>query len=84
MFYHEKLTPLSLRRLIHQGEIKLGGNQSLHIYGTLSCASGRRMKTANRVFFADEAEAKENGYRPCGHCMRAAYKAWKGSLSPRR
>ena len=77
MFYHEKLNRLSLGRLIHTGKIKLGGNQSLHIYGTLSCASGKRMKTVNRVFFADEAEAKEKGYRPCGHCMRAAYMAWK-------
>ncbi|MGN8037858.1 Ada metal-binding domain-containing protein [Chitinophaga sp. 22321] len=64
MFYHQTLQGLSLGRLIHTGKIQLGGNRSLKIYGTLSCASGKRMKTANRVFFADEAEARANGYRP--------------------
>jgi len=79
MFYHQTLQRLSLGRLIHTGKIQLGGNRSLKIYGTLSCVSGKRMKTANRVFFADEAEAKANGYRPCGHCLRMQYLAWKAS-----
>lgn len=76
MVYHEKISHIQLGKLIHQGAIRLGGNQSLKIYGTLSCASGKRMKTSNRVFFTDEAEAQQNGYRPCGHCMRVAYKKW--------
>lgn len=79
MYYHSVLSKLPLGRLILSGKIQLGGNSSLKIYGTLSCSSGKRMKTVNRVFFADEAEAMENGYRPCGHCMRAKYKAWKAS-----
>ncbi|SEW39131.1 Ada metal-binding domain-containing protein [Chitinophaga arvensicola] len=77
MWYHRDLHWLQLGRLIHQEKITLGGNQSLKIYGTLSCYSGKRMKNANRVFFADEAEAIRNGYRPCAHCRRAAYLNWK-------
>ncbi len=37
------------------------------------------MKKENRVFFTDEAEALQNNYRPCGHCMRGAYQQWKAS-----
>jgi len=66
-----------LHQLINTGEIKLGGNARLKIYGTLRCKSGRRMKTIHRVFFATEAEAIESGYRPCGHCMSKEYKRWK-------
>jgi methylphosphotriester-DNA--protein-cysteine methyltransferase len=66
-----------LIRLIDKGEVRLAGNSKLKIYGTLGCSSGKRMKTTNRVFFRSEAEAKSKGYRPCGHCMREAYLAWK-------
>ena len=62
---------------IRMGEIKLGGNRFLRIYGTLHCRSGIRMKLQNRVFFASEAEAWQAGFRPCGHCLPEAYKAWK-------
>jgi methylphosphotriester-DNA--protein-cysteine methyltransferase len=61
--------------LIHAGRIQYGGNQKLKIYGLLSCASGKRMKPANRVFFENENEAIAAGYRPCGHCMREKYRA---------
>lgn len=36
-----------------------------------------RMLKANRVFFSSEKEALQKGYRPCAHCMNAAYKKWK-------
>jgi len=65
-----------LRSLIRQGLVTLGGNRRLKIYGTLSCSSGKRMKTENRVFFTTEQEALNAGYRPCGHCMRKEYKRW--------
>lgn len=65
-------------RIIKQ-KIQLGGNANLKIYGTLKCKSGKRMKAKNRVFFENEKEAIESGYRPCGHCMRAKYKLWKVS-----
>ncbi|MGY4539258.1 hypothetical protein ACVW0P_003692 [Mucilaginibacter sp. UYNi724] len=67
----------ALKSLIDAGKIGLGGNRKLKIYGTLQCASGKRMKAGNRVFFTDEQEAKANGYRPCGHCMRKVYQKWK-------
>jgi methylphosphotriester-DNA--protein-cysteine methyltransferase len=66
-----------LQMLINNGEVQLAGNSKLKIYGILSCSSGKRMKTGNRVFFESETEAKNMGYRPCGHCMREAYLKWK-------
>lgn len=62
-----------LKELIESDEILYAGNRKLKIYGTLECSSGKRMKPENRVFFRSEKEARENGYRPCGHCMRDAY-----------
>ncbi|HEY1202931.1 MAG TPA: Ada metal-binding domain-containing protein [Niastella sp.] len=58
----------------------MGGYSHGKIYGTLSCASGKRMKAENRVFFQNEAEAIAAGYRPCGHCMRKKYLEWKNAL----
>jgi hypothetical protein len=66
-----------LKMFIDKGEVQLAGNSKLKIYGKLNCWSGKRMKTENRVFFRSEAEAKETGYRPCGHCMREDFLLWK-------
>ena len=62
---------------MRNSEVSLAGNASLKIYGTLNCKSGKRLKPANRVFFRDEGEALSLNYRPCGHCVRDAYKKWK-------
>jgi methylphosphotriester-DNA--protein-cysteine methyltransferase len=35
------------------------------------------MKNDNRFFFESENSAVENGYHPCGHCMKEKYKNWK-------
>jgi methylphosphotriester-DNA--protein-cysteine methyltransferase len=35
------------------------------------------MKKENRVFFKSAAEAARAGFRPCGHCLPAAYSQWK-------
>lgn len=77
MIQHSQIPTESLRSKIHHREIRFGGNKKLKIYGLLSCRSGKRMNIGNRVFFTDEKEALENGYRPCGHCMKEAYKKWK-------
>lgn len=83
MWFHEKIgrTPEErkqlIKKLISRGEIKLGGNKRLKIYGTLGCASGKKMKVENRVFFESTEEAKSAGYRPCGYCMRLEYAEWK-------
>jgi len=74
---NNQLDDTTIRSLIRQKKIRFGGNRRLRIYGALSCASGKRMKKENRVFFASEEEALANGYRPCAHCMRAAYQNWK-------
>ncbi|HNP76305.1 MAG: Ada metal-binding domain-containing protein [Cyclobacteriaceae bacterium] len=62
--------------MIRAHTIILAGNQSLKIYGTLRCRSGKRMKRTNRVFFKKETEALREGFRPCGHCMRRLYSNW--------
>ncbi|NAS13025.1 Ada metal-binding domain-containing protein [Poritiphilus flavus] len=77
MIAHSELSPQLLREKIKEGSITLGGNRKLKIYGRLRCKSGKRMKEVNRVFFSNEKQAKEMGYRPCGHCMRREYSRWK-------
>ena len=77
MNQHQQLDDEKLRAMIRHKQLNFGGNRKLKIYGSLNCASGKRMKKANRVFFTDESEAIQNGYRPCGNCMWAAYKQWK-------
>ncbi|WP_223600894.1 Ada metal-binding domain-containing protein [Chryseobacterium sp. GVT01B] len=76
MILHSQLSPQNLRSKIHSRTIRFGGNKKLKIYGLLGCGSGKRMKRENRIFFKDEEEALQNNYRPCGHCMREAYKQW--------
>ncbi|AFD08569.1 Ada metal-binding domain-containing protein [Solitalea canadensis] len=66
-----------LKQLIDNQVVMLGGNKKLKIYGTLTCASGKRMKTENRVFFSSGQEAIQHGYRPCGHCLNHKFKKWK-------
>lgn len=80
MILHTAISDSALRSKIKQKDICLGGNRKLKIYGTLQCTSGKRMKKENRVFFASENEAMQNGFRPCGHCMKTIYQKWKNGL----
>ena len=62
----------------------LGGHYRTKVYGRLDCPSalswlGRGYTPRHRVFFADEATAIAAGFRPCGACMREAYKKWRTS-----
>jgi methylphosphotriester-DNA--protein-cysteine methyltransferase len=77
MIRHIDMSETALHKCIRQSKISFGGNSKLKIYGTLHCKSGKRMKKENRVFFGSIKEAIANGYRPCGHCMQAAYKKYK-------
>ncbi|WP_072317684.1 Ada metal-binding domain-containing protein [Sinomicrobium oceani] len=77
MIRHSEISDIDLRSKIKQQKICFGGNRKLKIYGTLSCTSGKKMKRENRIFFLSEKEAKENGFRPCGHCFREKYQRWK-------
>jgi len=77
MIRHSTVSSGDLWRLIRQQAIRFGGNGKLKIYGTLRCRSGKRIKRENRIFFYSENEAIENGFRPCGHCMKQAYQHWK-------
>jgi methylphosphotriester-DNA--protein-cysteine methyltransferase len=69
-----------LHSLIRRQQIGWGGYKKLKIYGRLSCSSGKQMNITNRVFFGTEQEAIAAGYRPCGHCMPAAYQRWKNEI----
>jgi hypothetical protein len=66
MFYHSMLGADELLHKIRNKTICLGGNQQLKIYGT--------------VFFSSQEEAVQQQFRPCGHCMKVAYKKWKDGL----
>lgn len=60
----------------------LGGHRKLKIYGKLDCPSAARYIASgkyarHRVFFKDEQTAISAGYRPCGICMKDAYRKWK-------
>ena len=85
MIHHTDLGTNRFARLrvlacfIQNGEISLGGHKSGKVYGRLDCRAGKRMKAENRVFFRDETEAIEQGYRPCSVCMPTVYRAWKES-----
>lgn len=64
----------------------LGGNSKLKVYGRLDCGTAlstiRRFPGSyekSRVFFADEKAALAAGYRPCGNCLRAQYREYKGN-----
>jgi len=77
MIRHIEINDTFLKSKIKQKKISFGGNRLLKIYGTSHCSSGRRMKRENRAFFSTENEAQQNGYRPCGLCMKREYKKWK-------
>lgn len=79
LIQHMHIAGKYLRGLVKNHKISFGGNRNLKIFGTLKCASVKRMKRKNRVFFTSELEANSNGFRPCGHCMNAAYKRWKNN-----
>jgi methylphosphotriester-DNA--protein-cysteine methyltransferase len=74
---HNSIDRTQLHKLLLRERITFAGNRKLKIYGTLHCASGKRMKKENRIFFVTEKEALENRYRPCGHCLRKQYTQWK-------
>ncbi len=80
MIRHIEISGRALRSKIRNREIGFGGNRKLKIYGLLGCTSGKRMKQMNRVFFISAEEARLNGYRPCGRCMRTEYLKWKNGL----
>jgi methylphosphotriester-DNA--protein-cysteine methyltransferase len=80
MIRHIDLTPEETRKQIKNKLICFAGNSRLRIYGKLHCASGKRLKKENRVFFVSQAEASAAGYRPCAHCMSESYKNWKHAV----
>ena len=80
MIRHLELKNKELASLIKEKNIRIGGNVKLKIYGTLHCKSGKRMKQENRVFFSSAQDAKNEGYRPCGHCMNNDYLIWKNEF----
>ncbi|MBI1768383.1 MAG: metal-binding protein [Bacteroidetes bacterium] len=70
MFRNRDLSSVGIFRLIRGSKIQFAGNAKLKIYGRLNCWSGKRMKKENRVFFENETEAIQRGFRPCKHCTK--------------
>lgn len=83
MIHHSDIGEVVLRSQIRQGKILIAGNRKLGIYGKLDCRSGKRMKRENRIFFQSVNEAIDNGFRPCGHCLKAEYTRWKFGTNSR-
>jgi methylphosphotriester-DNA--protein-cysteine methyltransferase len=79
MIEHQTISG-NIFQLLRNKKITLAGNKVLKIYGSLQCSSGKRMLKRNRVFFRGETEALENGYRPCGNCMREQYEMRKNRV----
>lgn len=77
MTLHFEISDRDLLNKIKNQEVRFAGNRKLKIYGILSCTSGKKMKKENRIFFISEKEARQNGYRPCGHCRKTEYQIWK-------
>lgn len=76
MIKHSELSSASVKIQIKSKEIRFAGNSRLKIYGTLHCRSGKRMKKDKRVFFKSERDALEEGFRPCGNCLKEDYRKW--------
>jgi methylphosphotriester-DNA--protein-cysteine methyltransferase len=81
MIRHSDISDADLHALLKKGALTFAGHKSGKIFGRLDCASGKRMKRGERVFFADASEALALGYRHCGHCMKDAYAQWKRPAS---
>lgn len=79
--FHGEIDSAEFKKSVRAGSILFAGNKKLRIYGTLRCASGKRMKKKNRVFFASEYEAIKQGFRPCAHCVRKQHQRWLSSQS---
>ncbi len=77
MTHHDEISDERLRAYLRRGEIRFAGNLRLKIYGTLTCKSGKRIKRSHWVFYKEEQEALDQGYSPCGHCMKTAYQLCK-------
>jgi len=76
MIRHNTIDDSEVLKAVKSGLIRYGGNRKQKIYGTLTCKSGKRMKRQNRVFFENRKDAINNGYRPCGTCMKETYREW--------
>lgn len=59
-----------LQDLRHAG-LRFTGSRTTKIFCLPTCYSGKHMQSRNRVFFHSEAEAREQGYRPCKLCRPA-------------
>ena len=76
MIRHNTIDDSEVLKAVKSGLIRYGGNREKKIYGTLTCKSVKRMKRQNRVFFENRKDAINNGYRPCGNCMKETYREW--------
>lgn len=84
LYNHAELTDDQVRAMLKCGDIKFAGHKGYKVWGLLTCATGKKMKRENRVFFTSQEAAEKNGYRPCGSCQRAAFNRWKSQQKTHR
>ncbi len=51
-------------------EANFVGNKNSKVYHKKSCSSAKSMKEANKVGFVTADEAVDEGYKPCGVCLK--------------
>ena len=86
ILHTENLTVRNIAELKISGEVSMGGHRKYKIYGHLNCPNAAKWVAKGyyvkqRVLFTNESEAIENGYRPCGCCMKKEYQQWKSLQS---
>ena len=62
------LTTITNLYFIHPPDSHYLGNSSSHIFHTMECSYGDKIKEENRVYFNSIAEALAQKYRPCKVC----------------
>ena len=62
---------------------RFAGITSTGIFGRLTCRSGERARSANRVFFATWDDAVAAGFRPCKRCRPEPEDAYERDVEGR-
>jgi O-6-methylguanine DNA methyltransferase len=67
---YEGVNLQQLQTLAHAG-LRFQGCRTTKIFCLPTCYSGKHMQDHNRVYFHSEAEARQQGFRPCKLCRPA-------------
>ncbi len=62
--------PPELVKPVKKAEARLVGSSEADKYHGLDCRFAKLIKEENRVYFKDEKEAKNKGYKGCKKCVK--------------